>query len=69
MVTNPLLCHTNFAPAGLDAAGHMLEIIVIEKDTLQVGDDHIDGPIGGIPNVVFCAMECGNPYLNINLLK
>jgi hypothetical protein len=47
----------------------MLEIIVIEKDTLQVGDDHIDGPIGGIPNVVFCAMECGNPYLNINLLK
>lgn len=69
MVTNPLLCHTNFVPAGLDAAGHMPEIIVIEKDTLQVGDDHIDDPIGGIPNVVICAMECGNPYLNINLLK
>ena len=69
MGTDTNLCHTDFAPAGFDAAGHMLEVIVIEKDTLQVGDDHIDGPIGGIPNVVFCAMECGNPYLNINLLK
>ena len=35
-VINPYFCHTDFAPAGLDAAGHMLEVIVIEKDTFQV---------------------------------
>ena len=40
MVTNSYFCHTDFAPAGFDAAGHMLEVIIIEKDTLQVIDDH-----------------------------
>ena len=46
MVADPDLCHTDFAPAGLNAAGHMLEVIVIEKDTLQVVDDHVDCPVG-----------------------
>ena len=50
-VINPYFCHTGFAPAGFDAAGHMREVIVIEKDTLQVVNDHIDGPIGDIPNL------------------
>jgi len=35
---------------GLDPAGHMPEVIVLEENTLQVVDDHIDGPIGGIPD-------------------
>ena len=34
MVTNSYFCHTDFAPAGHHTAGHMLEVIVIEKDTL-----------------------------------
>ena len=29
--TNPHFCHTHFAIAGVCAAGHMLEVIVIEK--------------------------------------
>lgn len=32
VITNPKRCHTHFAPAGFDAPGHMLEIIVIGKD-------------------------------------
>ena len=51
MAADPHLCHTDFAPTGLDATGHMLEVIVIEKDTLQVIDDLIDGPVGSIPNL------------------
>ena len=45
VVTDPNLCHTDFAPARVYAAGHMLKVIVIEKDTLQVVDDHIDGSV------------------------
>ena len=41
MVADPDFCHTDFAPAGLDTAGHMLEVIVIEKYTFQVVDDHV----------------------------
>ena len=33
LVTNSYFCHTDFTPAGLNAAGHMLKVIVIEKDT------------------------------------
>ena len=33
-VTNSYLCHTDFAPACFNAAGHMLKVIVIEKDPL-----------------------------------
>ena len=51
MIANSYLCHTDFAPAGLDTAGHMLEVIVIEKDTLQVVDDYVDGSVGSIPNL------------------
>ena len=70
MVTNSNLCHTHFAPAGLNAAGHMLEIIVIEKDTLQVVNDHVDCPVGSIPNLaVIGATGCGNPDMNMGLFK
>ena len=50
MIANSYLCHTDFAPAGLNAAGHMLEVIVIEKDALQVVD-HVDCTVGSIPNL------------------
>ena len=50
-VANPNLCPAIFAPVGDDPASHMLEIIIIEKDTLQVIDDHIDGPVGGVPDL------------------
>lgn len=36
MAADPHLCHTHFAPFGLTAAGHMLEVVVIEKDTLRL---------------------------------
>ena len=52
MVADPDFCHTDFTPAGFYAARHMLEVIVIEKDALQVVDDHIDGPVGGIPDLL-----------------
>ena len=28
----------------------MLKVIVVEKDALQIIDDHIDCPVGGIPD-------------------
>ena len=34
MVANPYFGHTDFTPAGLYAAGHMLEVIIVKKDTL-----------------------------------
>ena len=39
----------DFTPIGNDPTSHMLEVIVVEKDTLQVIDDYIDCPIGGVP--------------------
>ena len=45
MAADPYLCHTHFAPTGLYAEGHMLEVVVIEKDTLQVIDDEIEGSV------------------------
>ena len=52
-----------FAPAGLDAAGHMLEVIVIEKYALQVVDDHVDCPVGSIPNLaVIGSPKKGHPF-------
>ena len=70
MVADPDLCHTDFAPAGLDTAGHMLEVIVIEKDTLQVVDDHVDCPVGSIPNLaVIGSPGCGDPDMNMGLFK
>jgi hypothetical protein len=49
MAADPHLCQTRFAPVGLYAEGHMLEVVVVEKDTLEVIDDDIDGPVGGVP--------------------
>lgn len=34
MVANSYFCHTHFVPVDYLAVGHMLEVIVIEKDTL-----------------------------------
>ena len=34
-IANSNFCHTGFTPTGRYAAGHMLEVIVIEKDTIQ----------------------------------
>ena len=70
MITNSYFCHTHFAPAGFDAAGHMLEVIVIEKDTLQVVNDHIDGPIRGVPDLLVIGTPgCGNPDVNMGFLE
>ena len=70
LITDPDLYHTHFAPAGLDAAGHMLEVIVIEKDTLQVIDDDIDGPVGSIPHFpVVGPSGGGDPNVNMGLFK
>ena len=70
IVTASDFCHTDFAPAGFDAARHMLEVIVIEKDTLQVVDDHIDCPVGGVPDfAVIGAPGCGDPDVNMAFSK
>ena len=70
MIADPDFCHTDFAPAGLDAAGHMLEVIVIEKDTLQVVDDHVNCPVGSIPNLtVIGATGCSDPDVYMSLLE
>ena len=45
MAADPHLCQTHFAPPGLYAEGHMLEVVVVEKDTLEVIDDDIDGSV------------------------
>ena len=45
MAANQHLCQTHFAPTGLYAEGHMLEVIIVKKDTLQVIDDDVDGSV------------------------
>ena len=45
MAADPHLCQTHFAPAGLYAEGHVLEVVIVEKDTLEVIDDDIDGSV------------------------
>jgi hypothetical protein len=45
MAADPHLCHTHFAPTGLYAEGYMHEIIIVEKDPLEVVDDDIDGSV------------------------
>ena len=45
MATDMHLCHTHFAPRSLYAEGHVLEVVIIEKDTLEVIDDEIDGSV------------------------
>ena len=70
IVANPYFCHTDFAPAGVYAAGHVLEVIVVKKDTLQVVDDHIDRPIGRVPNLaVVCSPGGGDTDMHMGLFK
>ena len=70
MGTDTNLCHTESAPAGFYAARHMLEVIVIEKDTLQVVDDYIDGPVRSVPNLLVIGTPgCGNPDVNMGFLE
>ena len=45
MAADPHLCHTHFAPPGLYAEGHVLKVVIVEKDTLEVIDDDIDGSV------------------------
>ena len=46
----------------------MLEVIVIEKDTLQVVDNHIDGSVGGVPDLaVIGPPGCGDTDVNMSL--
>ncbi len=42
---------TGFAPGRLRTKGHVLKIIIPEEDVLQVVDDHMDGPVGGVPHL------------------
>ena len=40
----------------------MLEIIVVKKDALQIVDDYIDCPVGGVPDLfVISAPGCPDP--------
>ena len=45
MAADPHLCQTHFAPRSLYAEGHVLEVVIVEKDTLEVIDDDIDGSV------------------------
>lgn len=70
MVTNSHFRHTHFTPTGFDTTGHMLEVIVIKKDTLQIVDDHIDCPVGGIPDLaVIGPPGCGDADVDMGLLE
>ena len=45
MAADAYFRQTHFAPVGLYAEGHMLKVVVVEKDTLEVIDDDIDGSV------------------------
>ena len=48
----------------------MLEVIVVEKDALQIIDDYIDCPVGGVPDpFVISAPGCPNPDQHESLIK
>ena len=50
--------------------GHVLHVIVGEKDTFQVVEDDLDSPVGGVPNFcVVAAPGCGDTDLHHGLLK
>ena len=42
----------------------MLQVVILKEDTLQVVDDDIDGPVGGIPQPGVVAPPGGN-YLDL----
>ena len=45
MAANQHLCQTHVAPPGFYAEGYMFKVIIVEKDTLEVIDDDIDGSV------------------------
>ena len=45
MAADSHLGQTHFAPVGFYTEGHMLEVVIVEKDTLEVIDDDIDGSV------------------------
>ena len=45
MAADAHFCHTHFAPTGLYAEGHVLKVVIVEKDTLEVIDDDVDGSV------------------------
>ena len=70
VVKNPYFGHTDFTPAGLYAAGHVLKVIIVKKDTLQVIDDHIDNPVGSVLYLaVVYSPGCGDPNMHMGLFK
>ena len=69
-VANSYFRPAGFTPVGDDSAGHMLEVIIIEKNTLQVVEDYIDGSVGGIPDLgIVGAPGCINPDQHESLFK
>ena len=48
-------CAADFAPRSDHGAGHVLQIIVPEKDAPQVIDNEVDRPVAGIPELVVIA--------------
>ena len=48
----------------------MFEVIVIEKDTLQIVDDHIEAAVGGVPDLgIVGAPGCIDPDHHEGLFK
>ena len=67
---NSDLSVSNLAPISDNSAGHMLKIIVVKKDTLQVVDDHIDCTVGGVPDpFIIGTPRYSDPYQHEGLLK
>ena len=58
--TNPDLRLPNFTPIGNNSTSHMFEVIVVKEDALQIVDDHIDCPVGGVPDL-FVISAPGRP--------
>ena len=70
MIADSHFCHTHFAPACIYTTRHMFKVIVIEKDPLQIVDDHIDGPVGCIPHLpIIGTPRCGNADMDMSLFK
>ena len=48
-------CAADFAPRSNHRKGHVLQIIVPEKDALQVIDNEVDCPVAGVPELAVVA--------------
>lgn len=53
-------CDAFFAPPSNHRKGHVFHVIVFKKGTLQVIDDNVDGPVGGIPHLGIVISPGGN---------